>query len=52
MHHAALDRPGAHDRDLDHEVVEFARLQARQHRHLGAALDLEDADVSARQIMS
>ena len=42
--HVALDRPGADDRDLDDEVVEAARLEARQHRHLGPALDLEDAD--------
>jgi hypothetical protein len=42
--HVALDRPGAHDRHLDHQVVEVARLEARQHGHLGAALDLEDAD--------
>ena len=44
MHHAALDRPRPHDRDLDHQVVEAARLQARQHAHLRAALDLEHAD--------
>ena len=44
MHHVALDRPGAHDRDLDDEIVELARLEARQHRHLGAAFDLKDAD--------
>ncbi len=50
MHHVALDRPRAHDRDLDDEVVEFPRLEARQHRHLRAALDLEHADrVGARQ---
>ncbi len=44
MHHAALDRPRPHDRDLDHQIVEFLRLQARQHAHLRPALDLEDAD--------
>ena len=43
VHHAALDRPGPHDRDLDHQVVELARLQARQHALLRAALDLEHA---------
>jgi len=43
VHHVALDRPGTHDRDLDDEIVEFLGLQSRQHRHLGAALDLEDA---------
>ena len=44
MHHVALDRPGPHDRHLDDEIVEVARLQPRQHRHLRAALDLEHAD--------
>ena len=36
--------PGPHDRDLDHQVVEVRGLQARQHRHLRARLDLEHAD--------
>jgi hypothetical protein len=36
--------PGADDRDLDHQVVEAARLQPRQHGHLRARLDLEHAD--------
>ncbi len=50
MHHVALDRPRAHDRDLDDEVIKFVRLEPRQHRHLGAALDLEYADrIGARQ---
>ena len=40
---AALDRPGAHDRDLDREVVEVLRARAPQRGHLRAALDLEDA---------
>ena len=44
MHHVALDRPRPHDRDFDHEVVEFLRLETRQHRHLGAAFDLEYAE--------
>ena len=44
MHHAALDRARAHDRDLDDEVVEARGLQPRQHRHLRARLDLEHAD--------
>ena len=44
MHHVALDRPRPHDRDLDDEIVEFLRLEARQHRHLRAALDLEHAE--------
>src|SRR3546814_16529278 len=43
MDHIALDRAGAHDRDLDHQVVEAFGLDPRQHRHLGAAFDLEDA---------
>ena len=42
--HVALDGAGADDRDLDDEIVEFARLQSRQHVHLRAALDLEHAD--------
>ena len=41
MHHVALDRAGTDDRDLDDEVVIASRLQPRQHRHLGARLDLE-----------
>ena len=28
MHHVALDRPGPHDRDLDHQVVEVLRARA------------------------
>ena len=44
MHHVALDGAGPHDRHLDDEIVEASRLQARQHVHLRAALDLEDAD--------
>ncbi len=42
--HVALDRPGPHNRDLDHEVIEAPRLHARQHAHLRAALDLEGAE--------
>ena len=50
MHHVALDRPRPHDRDLDDEIVEAARLQSRQHRHLRAAFDLKHADeIGARQ---
>ena len=44
MHHAALDRPRAHDRHFDHQVVVIRRFQPRQHRHLRARLDLEHAD--------
>ena len=43
MHHVALDRPRAHDRDLHHQIIEFARAQPRQHRHLRAAFHLEHA---------
>ena len=44
MYHVALDGAGADDRHLDHQVVEAARLEARQHVHLRPAFDLEDAD--------
>ena len=44
MDRAALDRPGADERDLDHEVVEALGAEPRQGRHLGAALHLEHAD--------
>ncbi len=43
MHHAAGDRPRANDADLDDQIVEVTRPQPRQHRHLGAAFDLEHA---------
>jgi hypothetical protein len=42
--HAALDGAGADDRDLHDEVVELAGLEAREHGHLRAALDLEYTD--------
>ncbi len=44
MHHAALNRSGPYNGDLHDEIVKASRLQARQHRHLRPALDLEDAD--------
>src|SRR5215831_15300757 len=44
MDHVALDRAWPHDRDLDDKIIEGAGLYARQHRHLGAAFDLEDAE--------
>ena len=44
MDHVALDRTGPDDGDLDDEIVERPRLHPRQHRHLGAALDLEGAE--------
>ena len=43
MHHATLDRAGAHDRDFDHKVVKAARLETWQHAHLRARFDLEHA---------
>ena len=44
VHRAALDRAGPDQRDLDDEVVEPARLEPGQRRHLGPRLDLEHAD--------
>jgi hypothetical protein len=44
MDHIALDRAGPNDRHLHDDVVEAPRLEAREHRHLRARLDLEDAD--------
>ena len=44
MDHVSLDGSGAHDGDLDHQVVVIARAQPRQHAHLGAGFDLEHAD--------
>ncbi|KWV86540.1 hypothetical protein PFLmoz3_03973 [Pseudomonas fluorescens] len=44
MHHAALDRPGAHNGDLDHQVIKRLRLEPGQHRHLRPRLDLEHTD--------
>jgi len=39
-----LDRAGANDRDLHHQVLEALRPALRERLHLGAALDLEHAD--------
>ena len=44
MNHAALDRAGANDGDLDDDILEADGFQARQHLRLGAALDLKAAD--------
>ena len=44
MDHVALDGTGPDNRDFDHKVIETFRGHARQHRHLGAAFDLEDPD--------
>ena len=40
---AADDRPGAHDRHLDRQVLERLGPRAPQRAHLRTALDLEDA---------
>ena len=44
MDHLADDRPRADDRDLDDQVVEAPGPEARERRHLGAALHLEEPD--------
>src|ERR1051325_996797 len=44
MHHATGDRSGPDNADLDHQVIKILRFEPRQHRHLGAALDLKHAD--------
>ncbi len=44
MNHIALDRAGSDNRDLNHQVIEFARAQPREHGHLRPAFDLKDAD--------
>ena len=44
MHHIALNGAGPDDGDFDDKIVEASRAQARQHRHLRAALHLEHAD--------
>ena len=44
MHHVALDRTGPNDRDLDHDIVKTFWLHPRERGHLGAALDLKNAD--------
>ena len=43
MDGATLDRPGPDDRHLDGQVLDVLGPRARQHLHLRAALDLEDA---------
>ena len=44
MDHVALDRTRPDDRDFDDDVVKTFRFESRQGRHLGAALDLKNAD--------
>jgi len=43
---------GTDDGDLDDQIVKALGLETRQGRHLGAALHLEDAMVSARLSMA
>ncbi len=43
MHHVALDRPGADDRDLDHQVVKTLGPHPGQKVHLRPAFHLKDA---------
>ena len=43
MDHAALNGPGPHDGDFDHQVVEAAWPQPGQHAHLRTRFDLEHA---------
>ena len=52
MHHVALDRPRPDDRDLDDEVIEGARLDPRQHRHLRADSIWNTPRVSALRIIA
>ena len=44
VNHVALDRAGADDGDLDHQVIEGARLHAGQEVHLRAGFDLKHAN--------
>ena len=41
MNHVALDRAGADDGDLDHQIVKAARAHAGQEVHLRAAFYLK-----------
>ena len=41
VHHAALNWPGSHDGNFDHQVIKTPGSQARQHAHLCPALDLK-----------
>src|SRR5512144_2857299 len=44
MHHAAGDRSGSDNTDLDYQIIEIFWFEPRQHRHLRPALDLKHAD--------
>jgi hypothetical protein len=52
MDHVALDRAGPHQRHLDHQVVEAARPQARQHAICARDSIWNTPTVSAREIMA
>src|SRR3546814_3548426 len=41
MNHAALYGAGPHNGNLDHQIVEGGRFQARQHAHLRTRFDLK-----------
>ena len=41
VHHATLNRAGAHDGNFDYQFIKPPRLQARQHAHLRTGFDLE-----------
>ena len=41
VHHATLDRARSHDSHFNHQVIKTLGSEARQHAHLGPALDLE-----------
>ena len=43
VNHTALDGAWSYDGYLNDQIIEASRLESRQHRHLGAALYLEDA---------
>src|SRR5271170_1350476 len=44
MHHIALDRAWPDDRNLDNQVIEGARFEPREHRHLRTTFDLKRAE--------
>ena len=52
--HIPLNRSRPDDGDLNHKVVKFAWLQARQHVHLCATFDLKNANTvtTAQHIIS
>ena len=44
MHHAALNGAGAHNRHLDHQIIEFTRQHSGQKIHLRPAFHLKHAN--------